>query len=411
MSFSKIRTLVLYANYTDQLSYYDDWRDAFQSAPDFAVTVANICRKHEQDEIKKNLAEYDFIVLLHSVLADTLKFVTPLKEALRERKSKLLAFVGNEVNLPLVPLKDKIGFIQDIRAEFVGTQLPLAAGQWLYSECQETRVVALPHALNPAIFFPAVAPEKRPIDIGTRTHEYGPYMGDNERNELLKFFSKYKFPRPLKIDLSANSRFDRAGWAGFLNNCKGTIATEAGSYYLEKDDHTINAIFEYIRQGRKQPVKRIVNYNSRIQGVYERLPHPLKLLVKNIMYPAAKKLFKVKHQFQAFEGIGFSEIYDKFYRHYPLNQPPVYTKAISSRHFDAIGTKTCQIMFKGEFNGILQADRHYLALERNFSNIDNVMKRFLDTGYRQEMVSQTYEYILAEHTYQHRLKTIRRLLD
>lgn len=410
MSFSKIRTLVLYAHYTDQLSYYDDWRDAFQSAPDFEVTFANICQKNDRDEIKKKLAEYDFIVLLHSVLADTLKFVAPLKDVLVKRKAKLLAFVGNEVNLPLVPLQDKIGFIRDIRAEFVGTQLPLAAGQWLYSECLETRVVALPHALNTTVFSPAIAPEKRRIDIGTRTHEYGPFMGDNERNELIKFFSTHKFVTPLNIDLSSNSRFDRAGWAGFLNNCKGTIATEAGSYYLEKDDHTINAIFEYIQKGRQQPVKRIVNFNSHIQNIYERLPYLLKLLVKNVMYPAAKKLFNVKHQFQAFEGITFAEIYDRFYRQYPPHQPPVYTKAISSRHFDAIGTKTCQIMFKGEFNGILQADRHYLALEKDFSNIDDVMKRFMDIGFRQEMVDRTLAYVLSEHTYQHRLKTIRKLL-
>lgn len=410
MSVSKVRTLILYANYTDQLSYYDDWRDAFQSYTEFNATAINICEKRNQAAIKKSLAGYEFVVLLHSVMADTLKFVIPLKDTLRERKAKLLVFVGNEVNLPLVPIKDKIRFIRDIRAEFIGTQLPLAAGQWLYGDCQGTRVVALPHALNPAVFSSSVAQEKRPIDLGTRTHEYGPYMGDNERNELLKFFTTHKFTVPLVIDLSSSSRFDRPGWATFLNSCKGTIASEAGSYYLEKDDHTINAIVEYIRKERRQPVSRIVSFNSNLQNIYNKLPGSAKLLAKNILYPAAKKLFNVKHQYQAFEGISFEEIYDKFYRHYTVPRPPVYTKAISSRHFDAIGTKTCQIMFKGEFNGILQADRHYLALERDFSNIDDVMKRFLDTGYRREMVERTYEYVMSEHTYRNRLNTIRKLL-
>lgn len=410
MSFSKIKTLVLYAEYTDQLSYFDDWLDAVRSYPEFTTTAINICKKNDSAEIKKLMAAHDFVILLHSVLGDTQKFVAPLKDVLRERKAKLLAFVGNEVNLPLMPLRDKIQFLSDIRAEFIGTQLPLAAGQWLYSACKETRIVALPHALNPDMFFPAVAMEKRPIDIGTRTYEYGPYMGDNERNKLLQFFATHKFADQLVVDLSAKSRFGRQGWAAFLNDCKGTVATEAGSYYLEKDDHTINAIVEYVRKGRRQPVKRVVDYDSGIQDMYEKLPGFLKPLVKKIMYPVVKKLFNIKHQYQIFENISFEEIYDRFYSKYPSHQPPVYTKAISSRHFDAIGTKTCQIMFKGEFNGILQADRHYLALERDFSNIDDVMKRFLDLDYRRQMVDRTYAYVLSEHTYKNRMKAIGKLL-
>ena len=67
---------------------------------------------------------------------------------------------------------------------------------------------------------------------------------------------------------------------------------------------------------------------------------------------------------------------------------PVYGKCISSRHFDAIGTKTCRIMLYGRFNDILVANRHYLALTDDFSDLDEVLRRFSDAPTRQEIVEE-----------------------
>ena len=39
---SRMRVLVGYAHYTDRLSYYDDWLDAFAAAPQFDVVPLNI---------------------------------------------------------------------------------------------------------------------------------------------------------------------------------------------------------------------------------------------------------------------------------------------------------------------------------------------------------------------------------
>ncbi len=87
-------------------------------------------------------------------------------------------------------------------------------------------------------------------------------------------------------------------------------------------------------------------------------------------------------------------------------RPPVYSKAISSRHFDAIGTKTVQVMLPGRYNDILRPDVHFIELKRDYSNIDDVMKRFHDLEYRTKMVDTAYEYVLAEHTHRHRIKQV-----
>jgi len=81
-------------------------------------------------------------------------------------------------------------------------------------------------------------------------------------------------------------------------------------------------------------------------------------------------------------------------------------KCLSSRHFDAIGTETCQILLPGRYNDVLVADRHYLALEPDFSNIDDVMARFGDETVRSELVRETRAWALDEHTYAHRVRTL-----
>ncbi len=114
--------------------------------------------------------------------------------------------------------------------------------------------------------------------------------------------------------------------------------------------------------------------------------------------------FNIISKREGYHAIPFDEIFDAFFKDY--KRPPFYSKCISSRHFDAIGTKTCQIMFEGRFNDILKADRHYIALKRDFSNIESVMKRFRDTSYLEAMTSCAYDYVMENHTYRHRLKTV-----
>ncbi len=67
------------------------------------------------------------------------------------------------------------------------------------------------------------------------------------------------------------------------------------------------------------------------------------------------------------EALDFGEIYDRFFRDRP--RASVYAKAISSCHFDAIGTHTCQILLDGRYNDILQPGEHYLSLAQDFGNL------------------------------------------
>jgi hypothetical protein len=260
------------------------------------------------------------------------------------RRAPVVMFVGNEYDL----LADKIGFIDSVGVEFVCSQLPLAAARYLYGDCVGAQIIALPHALNPQHYRPLPG-VVRDIDIGFVGDIYWPFIGDRERSDVIEWFERNGSRHGLCCDIR-RTRLPRDQWNLFLNRCKALIGAESGTYYLNE---------------RGALLARARHYNL------------------------------TEHR-----EAGFTEVFDRFFRGQPRT---VSGKCISSRHFEPIGTKTCQILLAGEYNGILEGDRHYIAIAADFGNIAEVIERFRDCSYRRRMVEDTYDYVMAEHTYRHRI--------
>jgi Glycosyl transferases group 1 len=330
------------------LSYVNDWRDAFAASPRLSADLCNINDLLDLPRALRRIRDYDLVVVLHSAAGDSMRQVRRATAALQRRRGPLVVFFGNEY----MAMAEKIGFARDVGAEFIASQLPIESARWLYSECAPpAKVLATPAALNPAVYKSAIGP--RPIDIGFRgvlyAHSFA--LGDEERSLLLRYFADNASSWDLVSDIKFE-RYPTAEWAAFLNDCKGIVGAESGTYYLERDDSTRRAVIEYVNE------------------------HP---------------------------HVTFGEVFDRFFARY---SNPVSGKAISSRHFEPIGTKTCQILLEGDYNGILQADRDYICLRKDYSNIGDVVRRFRDDGYRSELVDRALEHVLVEHTYAHRVNRV-----
>ena len=401
---SRIRTLVLRLRSDSRHSYYDDWEDAFTGHPAFDAATADIRSGRSLARIRKTIGEYDLVVLLHSTNADSMNDLDRYSGVLCERRGKLLVLVGNEVNLPGISMVEKIAFLRNVEADFIGTQLPLEAGEWLYAECDRSRVVPLPHALNPASFRPVVPQARREIDIGVRSFAYYPFLGDDERNRLLRFFSTHVFEPPLPVDIRTDVRLDRAGWANFLNRCKGTVSTEAGSYYLERDDRTVEAIQAFLAEKHDGKGGYTVPKGSIVEKAWYSIPPALRSVLKGTLVSAG-----IRNESTMAAAASFREIEERFFHGRP--RPPVHSKAISSRHFDAVGTKTCQVLMRGKYNGILRPDEHYIPVEIDLSNVEEAISRFRDASFRCAMVDRAYEYVMQEHTYRNRMAEILRWME
>ncbi|TMG60204.1 MAG: glycosyltransferase family 1 protein [Chloroflexi bacterium] len=331
------------------LSYVNDWRDAFAGSPRLSADLCNINDLLDMPRFMRRIRDYDLVVVLHSAAGDSMRQVRRATAALDSRRGPLVVFFGNEY----AGMTEKIGFARDVGAEFIASQLPIESARWLYAACNPARVLASPAALNPTVYKTAEGP--RTIDIGFRGVLYAnPFaLGDEERTGLLRFFVEGARSWDLVTDINFE-RYAATEWAAFLNRCRGVVGAESGTYYLERDDATRHAVIEYVGQ------------------------HP---------------------------NATFDEVFELFFARY---SNPVSGKAISSRHFEPVGTKTCQILLEGDYNGILQADRDYISLSKDYSNIDDVVRRFRDDGYRSELVDHALEHVLAEHTYTHR---VNRVLD
>jgi hypothetical protein len=94
--------------------------------------------------------------------------------------------------------------------------------------------------------------------------------------------------------------------------------------------------------------------------------------------------------------------FEEVSQHMPPGWDDYQFFAISPRHFEAVLTKTCQVLVEGYYDGVLEADKHYIAIKRDFSNLDEVLVKIRDTALLQAIADQAYNdiYLSGKHTYQ-----------
>jgi hypothetical protein len=229
-------------------------------------------------------------------------------------------------------------------------------------------------------------------------------MGDNDRNNIIQFFHRNAQEYGLSVDLGLEKgcqlRFNRQEWAQFLNSCKATLSTEAGTFYLERDDQLVNNITKYLKISSS---KYVLPRDSLLRNLYRRV-------VPNIFRKRIVRLLKdrIVEIDQADQGTDFFEIYEKFFSNIP--KCPAYSKAISSRHFDAIGTKTLHVMYPGRYNDILIPREHYFPLEKDHSNIEELLDLIRNPIAVHKIVNQAYDYVITHHTHKNRLDSLASLL-
>jgi hypothetical protein len=332
----------------NQKSYAQDWLEAFVAEPRLDAYPCNVANLLSFRRALRQLPDFDLVVVLHSASTTTVEVLARAAASLQARRGKLLLFVGNEFR----QMQEKIRFANAVAADYIATQLTLEAGRWLYAGCPSATVLSGLHGLNEQVYRPGPAP--RQFDLGFRGDRYNSFaLGDQERESILDYFEHHAagFGLSARFEYSRSFRDD---WAEFLASCRGTVGAEAGTHYLERTDETQGAVLRFLDQ-----------------------------------HPAAS----------------FDEVFARFFRDY---RNPVSGKTLSSRHFEAIGTKTCQILLEGHYSGVLVPDVHYIALRKDFSNAAECISRFKDEAERQRIVDQAYDHVRESHTYAHR---VRQLVD
>lgn len=280
-----------------RVSYDHDWRDALRE-----TFGAREVAMHEPDADAVQRA--DVVVMLHSTNAgDAYDLPGWLVSALESRRGRLVWFMANEFR----DVAEKRAWCERLGADFIASMLPIDAARLLYGQ----RAVAMPHALNDAVFRPTTPRADRTICIGYRGTRYPDGLGDQDRRRIIAMASRVR-----GSDVREGGRWmlDRVGWASALNTWRATVSTESGA-----------------------------------RGA----------------------------------------------------------KCLSSRHLDAIGTKTVQIMPVGRFNDVLGPE-HYIACDLD-AGLREPLRRAEDEG--DTIAERALDHVLGAHTYRHRMRELAALLD
>jgi hypothetical protein len=191
-------------------------------------------------------------------------------------------------------------------------------------------------------------PASRPYDIVYRA-TYLPYWFGSHgqlKHQIADIVAKRAGSHHLRCDISTRVEDTIVGdcWLDFLASGRAVIGCESGSSVLDRRGEIRTRIQAMLRQDR----------TLSFEEVNKRLPK------------------------------GWDD--HRFF-------------AISPRHFEAVITKTCQILVEGNYDGVLEADKHYIPLKRDFSNINDVLEKIKNTCYVQTMVEQAYRDICMSGKY------------
>lgn len=193
--------------------------------------------------------------------------------------------------------------------------------------------------------------EARPLDVGYRARKLIAWYGYHalQKWQIAEAFLKDAANFNLRVDISTREadRIYGNAWIRFLSNSKASLGTESGASVLD--------------------------YTGDIQ--------------KNV------ESFLVSHPDASFE-----ELRDRFFKE---QDGKVVMNVISPRCFEAAALRTLMIMYPGEYGGILEPNRHYVVLQPDHSNIEEVVhilrtpslaKAFIERAYREIACSDKWSF-------------------
>ncbi len=146
---------------------------------------------------------------------------------------------------------------------------------------------------------------------------------------------------PCDIEWTEDKRINGDAWYAFLSDCRTTLGTESGANIVDPD----GAISQEVRSALKRT-----------------------------------------------RDLTFEQVHERFLasceREGMMNQVP-------PKVFEAIALRTALVLFRGTYSDVIRANHHYIPLEKDFSNIDEVIDRVLDLPLLEEMTERAHRDVVA----------------
>jgi len=299
--------------------------------------------------------EFDIIVLHYSLLGPKYLLFGEFLEYLKNsRSSYKIAFFQDEHHY----CQQRFAFLNDYNIDCVYTLLHPDNFKDVYEKY--TGVKRLIQTLTGYVDDNVIKNAKkyskpdnmRDIDIGYRARKLDWYMGKGaqEKSEIGEKFIEHAGGTELKLDI-ATAEGDRLygnKWYKFLGNQRACLGVEAGV------------------------------------SIYD---------IQDVVRPEWERLRAEN------PSMTFAEMSECLFNKWEGNIP---YRTISPRVFEAAAFHICQILYEGEYQGILKPMVDYIPLKKDFSNFDEVIKLFHDTRFRKRITENCYQHLIASGEYTYR---------
>ena len=331
-----------------------------QILSEFSVTVLNM-HVHRKDsgfvKLRRGLNLEAFrAVVIHNSLAYN---IDNLKSLDSELDVKLAQYSGAKILLKQdenFRFEETAKYVVDTGFDLIFTCLPPESIDDVYPGAVESGARferMLTGYVTPSIRALASRNGDRTIDIGYRGSVQELSFGRlaYEKRQIGDLVQSKLHGSGLTLDISSRWQ-DRLGgdsWIEFLANCKATLGSESGA-----------SVFD-------------------LQGELTRRCEK-----------AEKELGPTS------EDANYAESYLSYFEDLEGN---VYYNQVSPRHFEAAATGTLQLLYPGAYSGIFEAGKHYFALARDGSNLNEAVELIKDDKRRLEITQRAYEEVICDPRY------------
>ena len=222
---------------------------------------------------------------------------------------------------------------------------------WDRTRLPSVRAVTTLAGYVPDSLVGVVAPpiDGRPIEIGYRGRVLPYELGRVGQEKVwigrgvLERAARYG----LRCDIAwmEKDRIYGERWNEFMRSCRAVLGTESGATITDFDGSLERRVHEYLAQ------------------------HP---------------------------NAEFGEVHAAILAPYEGN---VRMTIASPRVFEAIAWRTALVQFPGDYSGVIRPWDHYIPLERDFSNLDEVVARVRDTKFLEALTARAYQDVIASGRY------------
>jgi hypothetical protein len=340
---NRFRTLLLCNDWAGHANTVLDHINAFRHLSRHDVRTFNPVGMH--DSVALDLDEFDAVVIHYSLVLPSERFVSRgFREKLRRYRGLKIQFIQDEYRW----VDRATAASRDAGINVLFTSAPEPAASQLYDE----RLPGVRRVPTLTGYAPVMLEDRprrpileRTIDVGYRGRDLPFWLGrlTQEKAWIAEGFLERAPKYGLRVDIGwrEQDRIYGDRWIDFISSSRATLGTESGASIADFDGSAEEAVKAYLQNHPDAP---------------------------------------------------YEEVHQAVLTPYEGN---VVVNVISPRVFEAASLGTALVLFPGSYSGIVSPGEHYIVLEKDFSNMDDVVAQLRDAALITAMTKRAHDDLVA----------------